>query len=116
MAPEDEALRLGQGAGLPQNLLRNRQLAQIVEASGQPDELDLFGVEAEQAGDSGRELGDDVGVAAGVPVALVDRVGQAGCGLEAGVAVGCLSEAGEVGELPEVWMVGAHAALSVLLG
>ena len=87
-----------------------------MEAAGKAHELDLLGVQAEQARDPGRELRDDVGMAPRVGVARVDGVGEARGGSQAGVAVGRVTEAGELGEVSEVWMVRAHAALSVLLG
>ena len=46
VALEDHPLRLGQRARLAQDLLRDRELAEVVQARGEPGELDLFVGEA----------------------------------------------------------------------
>jgi hypothetical protein len=74
MALEHESLRVGQCTGLPQDLLRNRQLAQVVEAAGQPGQLDLLRLEAEAGRDARGEVAHAFGMAAGVGVTCVDRL------------------------------------------
>ena len=44
---EHEPLRLGQRARLAEDLLRDRELAEVVQAAGEPGQLDLLGGSAE---------------------------------------------------------------------
>src|SRR5439155_22165028 len=61
MALEDEALRLVEIAGLAQDLLRDRELAEVVEARREPGQLDLRLVDPEPPGDPRRELTHTLG-------------------------------------------------------
>ena len=79
---EHEPLGPGQRAGLAQDLLGDRELAEVVQAAGEPRELDLLLVEAEARRDAGREVGHARGMAARVRVAKVDRLCQARGGPE----------------------------------
>ena len=49
VALEHEPLRVGQRARLAQDLLRNGELAEVVQAAGEARELDLLRVEARVA-------------------------------------------------------------------
>src|SRR5439155_23403092 len=64
-------------AGLAQDLVRDRELAEVVETAGKPDELDLLGVDADPRGDPRCELADAERPAGHRSFALVDRVRQA---------------------------------------
>ena len=116
MALEDEALGLVQGAGLSQDLLRDGELAEVVQAPGQACELDLLGLEAHSLGHARGELADHVGVRARVGVARIDRMGKRCRRAQARRPVGPLGEAAKLGELEQVGAVDAHAVLAVLLG
>ena len=87
-----------------------------MQAAGEADELHLLGVEAEQLGNTGRELGDDVRVMPGVRVARVDGVRETCSRLQTRSAVRRVAEARELGEVCEVGVVRAHGALAGLLG
>src|SRR5438477_516677 len=58
MALHDEPLRLVERGGLAQDLLGNRELADVVQAAREPRELDLRLVDAEPARDSCGQLAD----------------------------------------------------------
>ena len=58
MALEDEPLGAGQRAGLAEDLLGDRELAEVVQAAREPGKLDLLLVEAEARCDPCGELGD----------------------------------------------------------
>ena len=58
VALEHEPLRLRERAGLAQDLLGDRELAEVVEARREASELDVLLAEAEPDGDPRRELGD----------------------------------------------------------
>ena len=62
MALEHEPLGVRERAGLAQDLLGDRQLAEVVQACGQSRQLDLLVVEAEPRGEPRREVGDALGV------------------------------------------------------
>ena len=68
MALEDEPLRAGQRTGLAEDLLGDCELAEVVEAAGEPSELDLLLVEPEARCDPRGQLGHARGVATGVGV------------------------------------------------
>src|SRR2546428_8841730 len=101
MALEYEPLRIGQRAGLAQDLLRNRELAEVVQAAGETRELDLLGIEAETLRDLGGELADPLGVTAGVGVACVDRLRKRRGGAIAGGLVRPRCEPLELRELDD---------------
>jgi hypothetical protein len=113
---QHEPLGFGQLAGLAQDLLGDRELAEVVQARRQPGQLDRLRVDAEARRDAGRKLGDTLGVAAGVDVACVDRLRQARSGPEAGGAVGARRQALELGEFDDIRAPRADAVLPVLLG
>src|ERR671918_3009299 len=112
MPLEHEALRLVERSRLAQDLLGNRELAEVVQAAGEACELDVFGLEAHALGDAPRDLADHVRVAAGVCVADVDRMRERRGGPEAGSAVGSLGETAKIGELRQVGPVDARAVLA----
>ena len=58
VALEDEALRRRQWTGLAQDLLRDRELAEVVEAAREAGQLDLLLIQAEPLRDPGSQLGD----------------------------------------------------------
>ena len=116
VALQHQALGVGERAGLAQDLLRDRELAEVVQAARQPCQLDLLLVEPDALGQPRGEVGDPAGVAAGVGVAEVDRFGQARRGAVARCAIGAVGEAAELGELDDVRTVEVHAVPSVLLG
>src|SRR5262245_26029631 len=115
MALEHEPLRIGQPRGLPEDLLRDRELAEIVEAASEPRQLDLVDREVELLGDLRRQCRDTLGVAAGVCVARVDGAGQRGGGAEARDAVGAARDPAELRQLGHVRAGEADLVLAVLL-
>src|SRR6476620_6286132 len=84
VALEHEPLRVAQRAGLAKDLLRNGELAKIVQSPCETCELDLLHVEPEPLRDLRGELADPVGVSAGVRVARVDRFRERGGGAVTG--------------------------------
>ena len=68
---------IGQRAGLAQDLLRDGELAEVVQAAGETRELDLLGVESQALRDLGGQFADPLGVTPGVRVAGVDRFREA---------------------------------------
>ena len=72
-------------------------------------------IDAEAGRDPRRQLGDAVGMAAGVGVAGVDRPGEAGRGAEARCAVRPGRQPPQLGDLDDVRPVDAHLVLAVLL-
>src|SRR5207248_8404555 len=91
-----EPLRLVERRGLAQDLLRNRELADVVQAAREPRELDLDLVDAEPARDPRGQLADALRVTSRVRVALVDRLREASRRLVARRVVGVR------GELPQL--------------
>ena len=116
MTLEHEPLRLRERAWLAQDVLRDRELAQVVEAPCEPGQLDLLPVDAEPGRDPGGELGHALGVAAGVDVAGVDGLGEARCRPEAGSPVGAGREPLQLGDLDDVGAEDPDSVLAVLLG
>ena len=116
VALEHEPLGLGERAGLAQDLLGDRELAEVVQAAGEACQLDLLAIDPEPGRDPGRKIGDPLGVRAGVGVACVDRSGEAGCRAEARRPVGPGGEPLQLGDLDHVGPVDAHLVLAVLLG
>src|SRR5204863_1081214 len=78
MALEHEPLGVGERARLSQDLLRDRELAEVVQAAGEARELDLFAIEADAVRNAGREIAHALRVATGVRVPRVDRLCQRG--------------------------------------
>ena len=72
MPLHDEPFGARQLAGLLQDLLRDRELAEVVQAAGEPRQLDLGRRQVELLGDRARDRGDALRMAAGVDVARVD--------------------------------------------
>jgi hypothetical protein len=77
VALQHEPLGFVERARLAQDLLRDGELAQVVQARCKSGQLDRGVVEAEAPGDAGRELADPFRVAAGIGVARVDRFREA---------------------------------------
>src|SRR5258707_7504427 len=73
MALQHQALRLVQRTRLTQDLLGNRELPEIVEAAGEPDQLDLRLVDSEPSCDPRRQLAEPLRVAGRVYVARRER-------------------------------------------
>jgi len=115
MALQHHALGVGQRSGLAQDLLGDRELAEVVQARGEAGELDLFLREAEPPRGSGGQVRDPLRVAACVDVARVDRTRQARGGAEAGCAVRAARESLQLGELDHVGPVRTRAILPVFL-
>ena len=115
MPLEHEPLRLVQGVRLAEDLLRDRELAEVVEIAGEPGQLDRRLVRAEAACDSRRVLADPLRMAARVGIALVDRLRQA---LRRPVLRGAVRRVRkllEIGPEDRLGRVGADAVLAVLL-
>ena len=113
MALEHLALARGERAALAQDLLRDRDLAEVVKAAREADELDLLLRQAEARRARGRQLADPLGVAADVRVARVDRTGERGGRVQARDPVGAGRELLEVlGDGP-VGLVDPDAVLSL---
>src|ERR671910_115069 len=102
MTLEHETLGIVQRPGLAQDLLGNRELAEIVEASRQADELDFVRLEAQETCYARGELTDHVRVAARVRVRLVNGVREAGRGGEGRARVPARREPVELRQLLEV--------------
>ena len=115
MALEHEPLGLAEHARLAEDLLGDGELAEVVQAGREPRQLGLGLVEPEPAGDPGGEVADPLGVAAGVGVARVDGLGEAGGRAVARRTVGTLGELLQVGELERARLVRAGAVLALLL-
>ena len=112
---EDDSLRLGQRAGLAQDLFRDRELAEVVQARREPCQLDLLVGQPEAARRAGGQLGHALRVASGVDVTRIDGACEARRGPEAGCAIGAARQAFQLRELDHVRPVCAHAVLAVLL-
>src|SRR2546426_7697534 len=112
MALEHEPLRIRQRAWLAQDLLRNRELAEVVQAARETRELDLLGIEAETLRDLGGQLADPLGVTASVGVACVDRLRERRGGAVAGGLVRACCEPLELRELDDLRAVEPHAVLA----
>ena len=82
---------------------------------GEACQLDLLAIDPEAGCDPGRQVGNPLGVRAGVRVARVDRLGEARGGTEARGAVGPGGEPLQLGDLDHVGPVDAHLVLAVLL-
>ena len=115
VAFEHEPLRIGQRAGLAQDLLRNGELAEVVEAARETCELDLLRIEAQPRRDARDELADALGVTPRVRIAGVDglceRRGRP-------VTRGLVRPGGkplELRELDDLRAVEPHTVLAVLL-
>ena len=115
MPLEDEPLRLAQRRRLAEDLLGDRELAEVVEVAGEPGQLDRRVVRAEAARDSRRVVADALRVAAGVRVALVDRLREALRRPVVRRAVRRVRDLLEVGPQDRLGRVGADAVLAVLL-
>ena len=115
MPLEHEPLRRCERAGLAQQVLRKRELAEVVQARGEPDQLDLLAIEAEPDGDVDRELGDSMRMEAGVDVARVDGACKARGRAQSRGAVAAAREALQLRELDDVGAIAAGLVLAVLL-
>src|SRR5207253_3993486 len=76
-----------EGRAFAQDFLRDAELADVVEAAGETNEVDLLLVEAQAQRDPGREVGHALRMAAGVRVAGVDRLRERRGGAQARDAV-----------------------------
>src|SRR4029453_10466017 len=74
---EDEPLGPRQGTRLAQDFLGDGELAEVMQAAGEPCELDLLLVEAEPRRDPRREIRHARGMTPRVRVTQVDSLGQA---------------------------------------
>src|SRR5262249_61767873 len=74
MPLQHEALRLVQGPRLAQDLLGNCELAEVVQARGEPRQLDLPLVEPEAAADARCKLADALRMTARARIARVHRL------------------------------------------
>ena len=115
MTLEHQPLGCAQRTRLAEDLLRDRELADVVQASGEAEQLHLVGVQLHARADAGRQLADLGGVLAGVGVARIDRAGQSGGREEARVPVVSAREQVEVADLGRAWPVDARAALAPVL-
>ena len=115
MALEHHPLGIGERARLAQDLLGDGELAEVVQARGEPGQLDQLGVGAQLERDPRGELADALRVAARVRVARVDRLGEARGGAVAGGTVRPCGEALQLGQLDDVRPVEADAVLAALL-
>ncbi len=115
MALEHEPLGVAERRRLPQQLLRDRELAEVVEVAAESDQLDRRLVGAEPARDPCGVLADALRVPSVVRVARVDRLREALGRAVAGRAVGAVGELLEIGAKDRLGRVRAHAVLAVLL-
>src|SRR5207248_1342221 len=116
MPLQDEALRLVERARLPQDLLGDRELAEIVQAAREADQLDLRVVDAETPRDPSGHLAHALRMTAGVHVARVDRLREARRCAIARRAVGPFRELLQLRQLERRRrLVGARAVLAVFL-
>ena len=103
------------GAGLAEDLLGDRELAEVVQATGEPSEFDLLLVEPEARCNPCGLLGHARRVTTRVCVPEVDRLRKAGGGAEASGAVRARCEPSQLGELDDVGAIDVDAVLAVLL-
>ena len=115
MAFEHEPFRVCEVSRLAEDLLRNRQLPEVVKRPGEARQLDLFRVQTEPQRDSRGQLRDALRVAAGVRVTRVDRLCKRSGRAEARGAVRAGCEPLQLSELDNFGTVEAHAVLAVLL-
>src|SRR3954468_6639318 len=115
MALEQEPLRVGQCCGLAQDLLRDRELAEVVQAPREARQLDVVGGQAESRRDLRGERRDALGMAAGVGVARVDGAGERRGRAEACDAVDAACNPPELRQLGDVGAGGTALVLAVLL-
>ena len=109
---EDEALRVGECVRLTEDLLGDRELAEIMQSAGETDELDVLGGEPKAAGDLGGKLTDRVRVAARIGVPGVDGVSKRRRSAEARLPVGPLGELVELCDIDQLGMEEARPALA----
>ena len=116
VALEHEPLGIGERAWLAQDLLRDRELAEVVEAAREAGQLDLLLVEADALGQAGGQVRDAARVAARVGVAQVDGLGEARRGAVARRPVGPVGETTQLCQLDDIRAVEVHPVAAVLLG
>src|SRR5438132_8538921 len=87
MTLEHLALAGGERAALAEDLLRDRELAEVVQLAREANQLHLVLRQVEPLRDGCRVLADPLRVAADVRVAGVDRTGEQRGGLEARGAI-----------------------------
>src|SRR3954471_971085 len=97
-------------------MLRKGQLAEIVEAGAEPRQLEFLARQPHACSQADGELGDALGMAAGVDVTGIDRSGEARRGAGARRAGAPGRELLQLGELDRVVSVHARPVLAVLLG
>src|SRR3954469_3831967 len=112
---EHQPLLVAERARLPQDLLRDRELAEVAERAGESGELDLLGVEAHAPRDVGGQFRDTSRMPVGVRVARVDRTRKARGGAEAGGEVRAAGQPPQLGEVDGVGARHVDAVLAVLL-
>src|SRR5215210_3716018 len=84
---EHHPFRIGERAWLAQNLLGDRELAEVVQAGREPRELDLLFGEAQPTRRARREVGHPLRMTAGVDVPSINGAREARGSAEAGRAV-----------------------------
>ena len=115
MPLEHEPLGVGERARLLQDLLRNGELAEVVQAGGEARQFDLLGVEAESHRDAGGQFAHPLRMEARVGVAGIDRFRERGGGPVARGPVGAGGEALELRQLDHIGPVQADTIFAVFL-
>src|SRR5207244_4755066 len=98
-------LRRGKRCRLTQKVLREGELADVVEAGGELRELELLARKAEACGQSNGKPRDALGVAPGINVPGINRFREARCGAQARGAVASVREPLQLRELDDVRLV-----------
>ena len=81
---DEHPLLVVEWAGLGQDRVRDRHLAEIVELAGLPEQVELVAGQAQPLADSGDEVADTVQVVVQLGLTLVQRLQQ---------CIGCLAGA-----------------------
>src|SRR5205085_7235770 len=100
---------------LAEDILRDRELAEVVEIAGEPRQLDPGLVCAQATRDPRRVVADPLRMAPGIGVALVDRFGEALRRPVPRGAVRCVGELLEIGAEDRLGRIRTDTILAVLL-